>query len=69
MLSKLHSYHNLQMPSMSGRFFSKYSFQVSSLIIFFQKTNAGFQIEKCPENANFFFTTTSYFVQVTALLQ
>lgn len=23
--------------------------------LFFQKTNAGFQIEKCPENANFFF--------------
>jgi len=23
--------------------------------LFFQKTNAGFQIEKCPENANFFY--------------
>lgn len=55
MLSKLHSYHNLQMPSMSGRFFSKYSFQVSSLIIFFKKLMQVFKSKNVQKMLTFFY--------------
>lgn len=55
MLSKLHSYHNLQMPSMSGRFFSKYSFQISSLIIFFKKLMQVFKSKNVQKMLTFFY--------------